>query len=120
MLTTEQNETLCQTDPGTPAGDLLRSYWQPAALSEEVPPGGAPIPVRIMGEDLTLFRDDRGRLGLLGLHCAHRAADLSYGRVEEAGCGAYTTAGFTMWMATVYSNLGSRRGAPSRTRPQGL
>ena len=50
MLSKEQNEMLSQTGAGTPAGDLLRSYWQPAALSEEIPQGGAPIPVRIMGE----------------------------------------------------------------------
>ncbi|NIO12020.1 MAG: Rieske 2Fe-2S domain-containing protein, partial [Deltaproteobacteria bacterium] len=51
----------------------------------ELPPGGAPLPVRLLGEDLVLFRDDQGRPGLLGLHCAHRGADLSYGRVEDGG-----------------------------------
>ena len=85
MLTQEQNDLLTQTGPGTPGGDLLRRYWQPAALAEELPPGGAPLPVRILGEDLVLFRDDAGRPGLLGLHCSHRAADLSYGRVENGG-----------------------------------
>lgn len=85
MLTTEETQLLTQTGPGTPAGKLLRRYWQPAALSEELPLDGAPIPVRLLGEDLTLFRDDQQRLGLLGLHCAHRGADLSYGRVEDGG-----------------------------------
>ena len=85
MLTQEQNDLLTQTGPSTPGGDLLRRYWQPAALAEELPPGGAPLPVRILGEDLVLFRDDAGRPGLLGLHCSHRAADLSYGRVENGG-----------------------------------
>lgn len=85
MLTHEDNMLICQTGPGTPGGDLLRSYWQPVALSEEVPEGGAPILVRIMSEDLTLFRDQYGRLGLVDVHCAHRAADLSYGRVEDGG-----------------------------------
>jgi phthalate 4,5-dioxygenase len=85
MLTKEQNDTLARIGPGTPGGDLLRRYWQPAALAEELPPGAAPLPVRLLGEDLVLFRDDTGRPGLLGLHCAHRGADLSYGRVEDGG-----------------------------------
>jgi phenylpropionate dioxygenase-like ring-hydroxylating dioxygenase large terminal subunit len=85
MLTKEENALLTQTGPGTPCGDLMRRYWQPVALAEELPPGGAPIPVRILGEDLVLFRDDQDRLGLLGLHCAHRGADLSYGRCEDGG-----------------------------------
>src|SRR5204863_2371461 len=68
-----------------PAGELLRRYWQPVALQEELPLGGAPMTVRIMSEDLVLFRDDRGVPGLLGLHCSHRGADLSYGRIEDGG-----------------------------------
>ena len=63
----------------------MRRYWQPAALSEELPVGGAPLPVRLLGEDLVLFRDEQGRPGLLGIHCSHRGADLSYGRLEDGG-----------------------------------
>jgi len=85
MTTREQNELLTRIGPGTPCGELMRRYWQPAALSEELPPGGAPLPIRLLGEDLVLFRDDAGQPGLLGLHCAHRGADLSYGRVEDGG-----------------------------------
>ena len=85
MLTQEENDLLTLTGPGTPCGEMIRRYWQPAALSEELPIGGAPLPVRLMGEDLVLFRDDDGRPGLLGLHCAHRGADLSYGRTEDGG-----------------------------------
>jgi phenylpropionate dioxygenase-like ring-hydroxylating dioxygenase large terminal subunit len=85
MLTQEQNDLLTQTDAGTPCGSLLRSYWQPVAVAEEMPLGGDPLPVRIMGEDLVLFRDDMDRLGLIGLYCAHRGTDLSYGRVEDGG-----------------------------------
>ena len=84
-MTREENEMLTKTGPGTPCGELLRRYWQPAALSEELAEGGAPLPVRLLGEDLVLFRDDGGRPGLLGLHCSHRGADLSYGRVEDGG-----------------------------------
>jgi phthalate 4,5-dioxygenase len=84
-MTEEENELLTRTGPGTPCGELMRRYWQPAALSEEMPRGGPPLPVTLFGEELVLFRDDLGRLGLLGLHCAHRGADLSYGRLEDGG-----------------------------------
>jgi phenylpropionate dioxygenase-like ring-hydroxylating dioxygenase large terminal subunit len=85
MLTREQNDLLTQTGPGTPGGKLLRSYWQPVATAEEMPIGGDPMPMRILGEDLVLFRDDQNRLGLIGQYCAHRGTDLSYGRVENGG-----------------------------------
>src|SRR3989449_3869116 len=85
MLTRGENDLVTQTDRGTPGGELMRRYWQPAALSEELPEGGAPLPVRLLGEDLVLFRDDQGRPGLVGLHCSHRGADLSYGRLEDGG-----------------------------------
>ena len=85
MITADENNLLTQTGPKTPAGDLLRHYWQPVALSEELPQGGAPLKVTILGEDLVLFRDDQGRPGLLGLHCSHRGTDLSYGRIEDGG-----------------------------------
>ncbi len=73
------------TGPGTPGGDLLRRYWQPVALSSDVLEGGAPLPLKIMSEDLVLFRGGDGRVGLLALRCSHRQADLSYGRVEDGG-----------------------------------
>lgn len=85
MLTQEENDLLTRTGPATPGGELLRRYWQPVALVEELPARGAPLPVRLLGEDLVLFRDDRGRPGLLGIHCSHRGADLSYGRLEDGG-----------------------------------
>jgi phenylpropionate dioxygenase-like ring-hydroxylating dioxygenase large terminal subunit len=85
MLTRAENELLTRIGPGTAAGDLLRRYWQPAALSAELPVGAAPLPVRLLGEDLVLFRDADGQPGLLAVHCAHRGADLSYGRLEDGG-----------------------------------
>ncbi len=85
MLSQQDNDLVTRVGPGTPAGELLRRYWQPAALAEELPEGGAPVPVRLLGEDLVLFRDDQGNPGLLGLHCSHRGADLSYGRREAGG-----------------------------------
>jgi phthalate 4,5-dioxygenase oxygenase subunit len=85
MMTQEENELLSRTVRGTPGGDLLRRYWQPVALSEELPSESAPLSIKILGEDLVLFRDDKGRAGLLGIHCSHRGTDLSYGRVEDGG-----------------------------------
>ncbi len=85
MLTKEENDLVTQTGPGTSGGRLLRSYWTPAALGEELPPGGPPIPVRLFSEDLVMFRDEDGHVGLLDLHCSHRATDLSYGRIEDGG-----------------------------------
>jgi phenylpropionate dioxygenase-like ring-hydroxylating dioxygenase large terminal subunit len=85
MVTIEENELLTRIGPGTPGGELMRRYWQPAALSEQLPVGGAPIPVHLLGEELVLFRDSEDRPGLLGLHCSHRGADLSYGRLEDGG-----------------------------------
>jgi phenylpropionate dioxygenase-like ring-hydroxylating dioxygenase large terminal subunit len=85
MLSREENELLTRTGAGSPCGELLRRYWQPAALADELPAGGAPLPVRLLGEDLVLFRDEEGQPGLLGIHCAHRGADLSYGRIEDGG-----------------------------------
>lgn len=85
MLSKEQNDLLTQTGAGTAGGRFMRSYWQPVATSDELPVGGPPRPVRVFGEDLVLFRDEEGRIGLLAIHCAHRAVDLSYGRVEDGG-----------------------------------
>jgi phthalate 4,5-dioxygenase len=85
VITSEENDLLTRIGPGTPCGNLMRRYWQPVALAEELPPGGAPRAVKLMGEELALFRDNKGRPGLLGLHCSHRGTDLSYGRVEDGG-----------------------------------
>lgn len=85
MLSKEQNDLLTQTGAGTPGGKLLRSYWQPIATDGEILPGGDPMPIYIMSEELVLFRDPDNRLGLIGLHCPHRGTDLSYGRIEDGG-----------------------------------
>jgi phthalate 4,5-dioxygenase oxygenase subunit len=85
MLSAEQNELITRTGPGTAAGTLMRCYWQPAALVDELA-GNRPLkPVRLLGEDLVLFRDVRGRHGLLARACPHRGADLAYGRLEDGG-----------------------------------
>ncbi|HEU5444421.1 MAG TPA: aromatic ring-hydroxylating dioxygenase subunit alpha, partial [Pseudolabrys sp.] len=64
MLSAEQNDFIARTGAGTPAGSLMRRYWQPAALVDELL-GNRPVkPVRLLGEDLVIFKDDKGRYGL--------------------------------------------------------
>jgi hypothetical protein len=85
MLSAEQNEFITRTGPGTPTGRLMRCYWQPAALVEELW-GNRPVKaVRLLGEDLVLFCDDGGRYGLIERACPHRGTDLAYGRLEGGG-----------------------------------
>ena len=79
----QENTELTRVGFGTPMGELLRRYWQPVALSEEL--GDLPRAVRILGEDLVVFRDASGRPGLLDRHCAHRGASLEYGKIEADG-----------------------------------
>ena len=86
MLAVAQNEMITQTGPGTPMGEVFRRYWQPVGLSEEIPtPGSKPVRVKVMSEDLVLFRDDSGQPGLLAERCSHRLTSLAYGRVEDGG-----------------------------------
>ncbi|MBM2812491.1 MAG: ring-hydroxylating oxygenase subunit alpha, partial [Chloroflexi bacterium] len=85
MLTQEENDKLTRVGPGTPAGELLRRYWMPCAVLAEITPEQPTKFVRLLGEDLVLFRDKSGRLGMLADHCSHRGASLLYGRVEERG-----------------------------------
>ena len=70
---------------GTPAGELLRRYWHPVAVAQELTDEQPTLFVRLLGEDLILFKDKSGRAGLLADHCSHRGASLLYGRVEERG-----------------------------------
>src|SRR5215470_6139457 len=85
MLSQEQNERITRVGPQTAAGKLLRRYWQPAALVDELA-GERPIkPVKLLGEDLVIYRDDKGRYGLLGRACPHRGTDLAFGRLEDGG-----------------------------------
>jgi phthalate 4,5-dioxygenase len=86
VLSKQDNERLTRVGPGAPMGELMRRYWIPAAFSEQIAErDGAPVRVRLMGEDLVLFRDSQGRLGLLDERCPHRTASLFYGRNEESG-----------------------------------
>jgi len=86
MLSKQENELITRSVQGTPLGDLMRRYWVPALLSEEIPaPDSPPVQVRILGEELVAFRDSDGRIGLIDEHCHHRGTSLFYGRNEECG-----------------------------------
>src|SRR3990172_4094926 len=84
MLSKDQNDLITLTGPGTPGGEMIRRYWHPVALSEELL-DDVPLPVTIFGEELVLFRDSVGKPQLIGRYCPHRSVDLSYGRVEANG-----------------------------------
>ena len=83
MLSAEENELLACVGPGTPAGEAMRRYWLPVGLSADL--GERPQYVRVLGEDLVLFRTPGGEIGLLDAVCSHRGASLVYGCVEKAG-----------------------------------
>ena len=86
MLSANDNEVLVRTGPGTPMGEYFRRYWLPVALSEELPErDGPPKRLRMLGEELVAFRDTQGRVGVIEPACAHRGANLFYGRNEEGG-----------------------------------
>lgn len=82
----ELNERLVRVGPGTPGGNLMRRYWQPALLAAEVPDkDGAPVRVRLLGEDLVAYRDSNGKVGLVDAYCPHRRAPMFFGRNEHCG-----------------------------------
>jgi phenylpropionate dioxygenase-like ring-hydroxylating dioxygenase large terminal subunit len=76
-------DRLARIGPGTPMGELMRRFWHPVGLSSDA--GDVPRQVRVLGEDLILFRDGQGRPGLVAEHCAHRGSSLYYGKVEAEG-----------------------------------
>jgi phenylpropionate dioxygenase-like ring-hydroxylating dioxygenase large terminal subunit len=85
MMSSDQNRLITEAGQGTPLGTLLRRYWQPVALSVELD-GPRPVrPVKALGQNLVLFRDESGRIGLTDRDCPHRGADLAYGRLEDGG-----------------------------------
>jgi len=86
MLTAQENDLLCRVEDEAPMGQMMRRHWLPVCLAEEVAePDGTPVKARLLGEDLVVFRDTKGRIGVLDEHCAHRKASLIFGRNEECG-----------------------------------
>jgi len=112
MLSREDNSLVTRTGPDTGAGTLLRRHWQPIALVEEL---NLPKPVkavRVLGQDLVLFRDQRGQLGLLDRDCPHRNADLAFGRLEDGGLRCL----FHGWLFDVEGRCLEAPGEPPRSR----
>lgn len=84
MMSPQDQETLTRVGPGTPMGELLRRYWFPVAASSEIQAGSSK-PVRLLSEDLLLFRTTDGRPGLIAEHCTHRGASLHCGLIDAEG-----------------------------------
>ncbi|WP_169569313.1 Rieske 2Fe-2S domain-containing protein [Sneathiella limimaris] len=85
MMSQEKNDELTRVGKGTPGGELLRQYWMPAALSEELKGERPVVPVNLLGEKLALYRNEEDKLVLMDRHCPHRGADLCFGRKENGG-----------------------------------
>lgn len=86
MLTAEENELLCRVEGQAPMGQLMRRHWTPVCLIEEVSePDGTPVKARVFGEDLVVFRDTKGRVGVMDEYCPHRRVSLVFGRNEDCG-----------------------------------
>ncbi len=85
MMSQEQNDLITKVGPATPCGNLMRMYWQPAALVDELTGSRPMTKVRLLNQDFVLFKDESGRYGMLDKDCSHRGADLSFGRLEDGG-----------------------------------
>src|SRR6266699_6957087 len=86
MLRAEDNKFLTESGAGTAMGELLRRFWMPVLLSEELPEAdGPPKKIVVLGEELLAFRDSRGVVGVIDQYCPHRGANLWLGRNEECG-----------------------------------
>ncbi|MCZ8257748.1 MAG: Rieske 2Fe-2S domain-containing protein [Polaromonas sp.] len=86
MLTAEENDLLCRVEGQAPMGQLMRRHWTPVCLIEEVSePDGTPVKARVFGEDLVVFRDTKGRVGVMDEYCPHRRVSLVFGRNEDCG-----------------------------------
>lgn len=86
MLSVEENEMLTRVGPGTPMGELFRRFWLPALITSEISErDGAPVRLRLLGEDLVAFRDTNGKVGIVSALCPHKLAPLFFGRNEECG-----------------------------------
>jgi nitrite reductase/ring-hydroxylating ferredoxin subunit len=115
MLRAEDNKFLTESGAGTGMGDLLRRFWIPVLLSEELPEAdGTPKKIVVMGEELLAFRDSRGVVGVIDQYCPHRGANLWLGRNEECGIRCvyhgwkFDTDGRCVDMPTSYPDLNAK------------
>jgi nitrite reductase/ring-hydroxylating ferredoxin subunit len=79
----QEDAELTHVGPGTPCGEYMRRFWQPVCFSDEL--RDLPLRVKILGEELVVFRDQSGAVGLLELHCPHRGTSLEFGLIEAKG-----------------------------------
>ena len=115
MLRAEDNKFLTESGAGTGMGELLRRFWLPVLLSEELPEAdGPPKKIVVMGEELLAFRDTRGVVGVIDQYCPHRGANLWLGRNEECGIRCvyhgwkFDTDGACVDMPTSYPDLNAK------------
>jgi len=80
-LSNAENELITHVGPGTPGGAMMRRYWHSTGFPSELKT--RPVRRRLLGEDLVIFRDDHGKLGLLTLRCSHRGTSLEFGHIES-------------------------------------
>jgi phenylpropionate dioxygenase-like ring-hydroxylating dioxygenase large terminal subunit len=78
-----EDAELTHVGPGTPCGEYMRRFWQPVCFSDELQ--DTPRRVKILGEELVVFRNLSGTAGLLELHCSHRGASLEFGLIDAQG-----------------------------------
>jgi phthalate 4,5-dioxygenase len=80
------NQLLCRVEGEAAMGQMMRRHWLPVCMVEEVAePDGAPVKARLLGVDLVVFRDTKGRVGVMDERCPHRGASLVFGRNEDCG-----------------------------------
>ena len=117
-MSPEENELLCRVEGSAPMGQIMRRHWIAACLSEEVAErDGAPVKVRLLGEDLVVFRDSKGRIGVLDAYCTHRRASLLFARNEECGLRCL----YHGWKFDVDGNVLERASEPPGSKmPEGL
>lgn len=114
MLTEAENKLLTETGPCTPMGNLFRNYWLPACLSRELTADGAPLRLKLLGEDFLAFRDSQGQVGVVEPRCSHRGASLFLGRNEQCGLRCayhgwkFDTAGNCVDMPNVEATVANR------------
>src|SRR5262245_42193402 len=115
-MRSEENELLWRVEGAEETGRLMRRHWLPACMSEEVAErDGAPARSRLMGEDLVVFRDSNGRVGVLGEYCPHRGASLALGRNEECGLRCL----YHGWKVDVEGNVLEMASEPTQSRLAG-
>jgi nitrite reductase/ring-hydroxylating ferredoxin subunit len=106
----DDDTLLTAVGPGTPGGEYLRRYWHPFMLVSEL--GELPLPVRLLGEDLVVFRDQAGRVGLLHRHCSHRGVSLEFGIIAEHGIRCC----YHGWLFDIDGTVLERPGEPEPAR----